>query len=163
LHYTFRNYFASTSMTHLPRGKFDWGTGDYVFRRHLYVSAGRFFYPGNNQNYVLQSSVLLKSDFTKEQYDANVTATYKDKFWAGLTVRDGSSVSLLFGMKPSKNMRLGYSSDFSLNKLNPYQNGTHEIFIEICIPHRFDTIIQPPRIIWPVRYLNGDKDPRLAK
>ena len=70
-------------MTHLPRGKFDWGTGDYVFRRHLYVSAGRFFYP-NNQNYVLQSSVLLKSDFTKEQFDINLTATYINKFGVGL-------------------------------------------------------------------------------
>lgn len=47
----------------------------------------------------------------------------------GVNYRWGDSLSALFGFQISSKFNLGYAYDYSINELNNYNTGTHEIFL----------------------------------
>ena len=55
--------------------------------------------------------------------------TYHKKYWAGLIYRTGDAFGLSLGMKLKERLNIGYSFDYSVGGLQPYQSGSHEIVI----------------------------------
>lgn len=50
-------------------------------------------------------------------------------FWAGINYQHNASFGILAGMEVSDNLKIGYSIDFSTNRINRFSNGGHEIYL----------------------------------
>ncbi|MCF8268522.1 MAG: type IX secretion system membrane protein PorP/SprF [Crocinitomicaceae bacterium] len=50
-------------------------------------------------------------------------------FWAGINYQYNSSAGIIAGMDVSDNLKIGYSFDFSTNRINRFSNGGHEIYL----------------------------------
>jgi type IX secretion system PorP/SprF family membrane protein len=109
---------------------------------HFYLSSG-YAYP-LNQDVVLKSSFLIKDDLKgPTSLDLNLALLFKEQLWLGLMYRSAvklyskpnlqkelsslSAVGFMSEYFVRKNLRLGYSYDYSLNKLSKYDYGSHEI------------------------------------
>jgi type IX secretion system PorP/SprF family membrane protein len=96
-----------------------------------------------NYNLMGGYSFKLPSDFALEpsfyfrttelfyyQIDASCRLYYKNQIWGGLGYRTGSAIILTLGSK-YKNLYFGYACDFSLNSLQTYSFGTHELILSL--------------------------------
>jgi hypothetical protein len=50
-------------------------------------------------------------------------------FWGGINYQYNSSAGIVAGMDVSDNLKIGYSFDFSTNRINRFSNGGHEIYL----------------------------------
>ena len=50
-------------------------------------------------------------------------------FWGGINYQYNSSAGIIAGMDVSDNLKIGYSFDFSTNRINRFSNGGHEIYL----------------------------------
>eukprot|EP01034_Spumella_vulgaris_P017828 gene17828-22735_t len=75
----------------------------------------------------LVPGILLRSPFFTTQFEVNLMAYFlKDRVWVGPSYRFQDAVSLIIGADVYKVLRIGYSYDYSLGGLRPYNTGTHE-------------------------------------
>jgi type IX secretion system PorP/SprF family membrane protein len=58
-----------------------------------------------------------------------VKATFPNSLWAGIHYRNRASVGIIGGVFINDKFQLGYSVDFSTNKLMNFTNGGHELII----------------------------------
>ncbi len=63
------------------------------------------------------------------QAEANFNIIYKDAFWIGASYRNNAAVALIAQYQVNKQLRFGYSYDYTLTQLNNYSSGTHEITV----------------------------------
>lgn len=61
--------------------------------------------------------------------DINVNALFKETFWIGAGFRTGDAVVFLTQFQVTKQLRIGYSYDYTLTKLQNYSSGTHEFTV----------------------------------
>ena len=149
-------YYVGLSAQHLLRSKFDWTSqngGTYFMERIYFGTAGYNFLLPNNPLVEIEPSVLIKMDPGKMQFEANVNATYNQKFWAGLSFKQGALFCALLGMKLSDKLKFGYSYDFTANQLRRTQTGTHEIFVDYLFKIPRHVKIPQKIIIWTPRFL----------
>jgi type IX secretion system PorP/SprF family membrane protein len=78
--------------------------------------------------FIVQPSVLVKSDLASTQVDYTLRATYDHRFWGGLTLRPGDALVLQLGVE-LKNLRLGYAYDIGLSPLAQASSGSHELMV----------------------------------
>lgn len=64
------------------------------------------------------------------QVDAGARVYYRGQIWGGLAFRTGSAVIMTLGAKYN-NLYFGYAYDFSLNSLQNYSYGSHELVISL--------------------------------
>lgn len=117
---------------------------------HFYVTAGYAY--DLNQDIVFKPSFLLKDDLKgPTSLDLNLSFLIRQRLWMGLMYRslvklypkqnlqkDLSSLNAMGFISEyfvRKNLRIGYSYDYSLNKLGKYDYGSHEL----SIGYYFDT------------------------
>ena len=108
------------------------------------------------ENFNVRPSILLTTDFRQFQTDISFMAGYKDYVALGFNVRGYNkrafeSLSPIISMGPIKNICLIYSYDVTLNKLNPVNNGSHEITLNYVLPN--NKIYRNPKIINNPRFL----------
>jgi len=107
---------------------------------HFNIEYQRMFYFNTAYNIPLSSNkrkpliitpgFLLKTSSTFTQMEANIIANYMNKYWAGLTYRQGDAVGLLAGINIF-NFALGLSYDYSIFKgIQSASHGSPEIFIK---------------------------------
>ena len=145
LYYYTKDYYLGVSMPHILSGDltmFDGPNGNSDFAReetHLFVMGGMVF--------DLTDAVKLKPSFlfkyvedTPLDLDVNASFIFFDTFWAGLSYRMGGSytsfgesLDLILQLQATKNIRVGFSYDFTLSKLKDYNNGTYEIVLDYCM------------------------------
>lgn len=119
--------------------------------RHYYMVAGYNY--TLNDLIKIQPSVLIKSaNFNVSQFDINVNALYKDKFWLGTTYSSGHSIVALLGANITSQMRFGYSYDFQVSSIKNFSPGPiHEIWLSydfnLKAPKRPTIIIKSPRYL----------------
>ena len=61
--------------------------------------------------------------------DISLNVLFKEMFWIGVSYRTADAVALLTQFQLTKQLRFGYSYDYSLTKLTDYSSGTHEFTI----------------------------------
>lgn len=130
----------------------------YQAAHHYFITGG---YSRAMQNWKLQPSFLVKSDATVTSFDLNFTALYNDKVWFGATYRHKDAICPMIGFNwilgsdgrggnnrdsydgrlggsSGKNtmqmLRVGFAYDYTTSRLNDYNNGTFELFVNYCIP-----------------------------
>lgn len=111
---------------------------------HFYFITGAILPLDNDLKF--KTVFLLKDDLGgPTNMDLNAFILLKEKIWIGAMYRtaiklydkshlqkelfNGSATGLMLELFARKNIRIGYSFDYSLNKLKSYNNGTHELSI----------------------------------
>ena len=136
------NLYIGYSATHLKSANFQTNASiDFTtMKMHHYLVAG-IDYPLGDGSIVLQPAILIKSaNLSTYQFDMSAVAWFNNKFWGGVSYRDGDNVNAMVGFnaidKPKQSMKVGYSYDFTLNALRDFSNngstGSHELYISYC-------------------------------
>lgn len=150
------SFYAGLSVTHLPGTSVNFsssGTGSekYTMERHFYLIGGYEF--ELTPDWQIKPSALIKFDRigTIPQLEINGMAYYKQKVWGGISGRYGDALIALIGFNVNEKIKVGYSYDFTLNKLARASSGTHEFFLSYDIfvnPKSKDNIIiRSPRFL----------------
>ena len=170
--------WGGISMTNLLPTEFEYSTGGsnvvkMATTQNLYVSGGlkmeQFL---GNPSLRLEPAFLLKSamgengGFIKPELDLQGMVTYNDLYAAGLNLRSYiagmDALSIMIGYYPpipgnaagqQQTLRVGYSYDITLSRINRASYGTHELQVNYCfnftLPDRPPKIYRHPR--WMVR------------
>ncbi len=101
-------------------------------------------------------NVSIKTDFINIQPELNSILQYKDNIYGGASFRGFApdlkdAFVLMMGFKIFKNLRAGYSYEFSLSALNNANSGSHEVYIRYSI--RIKDLLSPGKIIYNPRNL----------
>jgi type IX secretion system PorP/SprF family membrane protein len=78
------------------------------------------------------------------QLDLNASFIFGNVFWAGVSYRTAKAMTFLTEIKISDRLRLGYSYDWYLNELQPFNFGSHEIRLGFEFP-LFESRMTTPR------------------
>lgn len=148
MYYYTEKFYAGLSVNHLTasRYKFD-GLDDnlYHLKRQAYFSMGYVFKIADNV--LLKPTTLIKYALPNVfNTDVNVNFMFYERFWVGIGTRNLSSANFLVDLYVTDYLRVGYSYDLTLNKLQKFSNGSHEILIG------FDFNLKKPIVASP-RYL----------
>mgnify|MGYP001240079241 CR=1 FL=1 len=128
-------YYIGISSTQLPEGE----VADVSIKnaRHYYVQAGYDWAIKGNQKYVLQPSVLVKSDAASTQLDLTANFLYNKMVWLGVSFRTEDAIAPMIGYQHQfangqSSIRLGYSYDVTTSELSNYSSGSHEVMLNYC-------------------------------
>lgn len=132
----------------------------YNISRHYWITGG---YNHHMRTWTLKPSFSVKTDAVVTSVDINCIASMNNGFWFGGSWRVKDAVSPMIGfewlqsmkdkkrsnfsdlnpdyhddLKPAKGKystcRIGFAYDYTTSKLNNYNNGTFEIFLNYCLP-----------------------------
>ncbi len=135
------------------------GFGTYYYSKSFYLGlATPNFYYGNvskfrtiiaNTGYLLnvtddikiKPAVLIKYIYNSP-LSANVSSTfyYKDAIGLGLAYTLNTSGIAFIDLKVNDQLRFGYGYDYSLNKLQTYTKGSHEIMLRYLFKYKIDPV-----------------------
>jgi type IX secretion system PorP/SprF family membrane protein len=100
--------------------------------RQYFVTAGYEYTFPSNPAFMLQPSLLFKTDLASFQFDISGLLNYNNRFWGGLSYRFQDAVVVILGMQ-LKNFRIGYSYDITTSTLGGRRSsGSHEIMAGYC-------------------------------
>lgn len=93
---------------------------------HYYAYSAYVFDAGKNVK--CKPSVMIKAVAgAPVQADLGMNVLFNDVFWIGASYRTGSSVAATAQIQINKQLRCGYSYDYTLTRLSNYTGGSHEI------------------------------------
>jgi len=137
IHYVVpEKFYVAVSTTRLSEQQSD--ILHYSTKRHYYFNAGYEFSFPNNPDFVIEPSILIKSDGVKTQYDLAGLLKYNNKVWGGVSysaIRNMDPFSVLVGLS-IKDVRIGYAYTLPTSKIG--SSGSHEIMIGYCFKLNFD-------------------------
>lgn len=125
---------------------------NYDVKRHYYLMAGysleNLFGTGQH----LKFQTLVRTELQRFSGDINVQYVHRNIFYAGATYRTFDAAALMAGITQIPglpNFTVGYSYDFTLNRLNTVSKGSHEIMLKYCyyIPNPPRTPSKNPRYL----------------
>jgi len=100
---------------------------------HYYFTSGYQF--KLNNKYSLKPSILFKyTNNVKPQLDVSVAMYYDNKVGVGLAYKSLGFLSLFMKYNIKDVFVLGYGFDFSMNPLQQYSSGSHELMLQYRIP-----------------------------
>lgn len=108
----------------------------YSERKHYFITAGYAFQV--NPAIRIEPNVLLKAvSGSPLGVDVNALTWIKETVAAGLAYRAGESVGLLLQLKPTDNIRVGYSFDYIIDRtLSSLSSNSHEVMLAYRIPSK---------------------------
>ncbi len=86
-------------------------------------------YKLNHDLFLKPSTIVRAVTAGQMQFDLNLSAMYKNKFWLTTTYRYEYGAVVSAHMYVNDNFHFGYAYDIPLNGLLTEQSGTHELFI----------------------------------
>jgi type IX secretion system PorP/SprF family membrane protein len=121
-------------------------TAQFIAENHSYLTAG--YNIEASSSVVVTPSVLVKMvmpgkfgdsgkfTFKNNSYEANVRATFNDKFWGGLGYRYQESFTGMAGLALAKDnaLRIGYAFDFVAFNQDARALSSHEIMLSYRLP-----------------------------
>ena len=139
LHYVVPNkFYVGLSSTRLSESKSPDDILAYKTKRHYYLSAGYEFSFPNNPSFVIEPSILVKSDAIKTNYDLAALLKYNNKVWGGVSYssfRVMDPFSVLLGFK-IKDIRIGYAYTIPTSAIG--SSGSHEVMVGYCFRINLD-------------------------
>lgn len=141
-YYLFPNFYAGISATQLFQSSLKFGSIDSKYTkivRYYYTMAGYKLkfdrYWQSEVSFLYKTNELLHS-----QLDLNFRTVFMENYWAGLAYRtggkkieesrNGGAVIFMFGVSIDR-FHFGYALDYTLNNIQSYSYGSHEINVAI--------------------------------
>jgi type IX secretion system PorP/SprF family membrane protein len=129
--YSNQKLYFGLSATHLTGQDFKFNNGASIAAaRHMFVMGGYNW--EISPDFTLKPSFLVKTDFASTQVDVNLTATFMNRFWGGLSYRLQDALAVNVGLNLWKDLRLGMAYDITTSRLNQYSSGSAEVFLGYC-------------------------------
>lgn len=132
-YYSSREIYVGVSTTHLTAAELK--NNKITLARHYYVMAGYNKMVGSDLE--LRPSILVKTDASSTQLDANFSVMYKNMFWGGASYRVKDAIVPMLGyqkvMTSGSTFRIGYSYDLTTSKIKNYSSGSHELMVGFCM------------------------------
>lgn len=133
-YYVSKKFYAGYSTLQLMNSSIQFGekgAGEYKLTRHHAVIFGYKYYAANR--ILVEPSFMLKTlgNF-RVQGDFTAKATYDERYWAGLNLRTGSSLSAFIGMVIDRYC-IGYAFDYNFGVVMKNTFGSHEFIVTIKI------------------------------
>ena len=137
IHYVVpEKFYVAVSTTRISEQRSQ--TLAYQTKRHYYLNAGYELALPSNPSFVIEPSVLIKTDGVKTQYDVAGLLKYNNKVWGGVSysaLRNEDPISVLLGVK-IKDVRVGYAYTIPTSKIG--SSGSHEVMVNYCFKLNFD-------------------------
>ena len=128
-----KNYFVGASVTHINQAEIEYNGQVIDFlARHYYLLAG-YNISLPDPLFVLQPSVLIKTDLASYQPDLALEVTYNNRISAGLHYRLGDGVGVLLGYELASGLKAGYAFDLVTSAIGRYGYGSHELFVSYSL------------------------------
>lgn len=146
-YFTKRNFYAGFSIPRLLQNKVDATSGKSdnkvnVAYWHYYLMGGYVF--TLNENIRLKPTLMMKVvSGAPVVADIGAQVLLNEVIWLGGSYRTTDSWAAIMSIQLNKQLRLGYSYDYSLTQLNQFNSGTHEITLG------FDFSFDKNRIVTP--------------
>lgn len=128
-------YYAGLGFSHLVKSTFDFGVNQRsALQNHMYLTGGYFYDLSFDLRF--QFMTLIKTDFTKTNFDIGGIAYLKDTMWAGLSFRQSEAAILLLGYSflKDKSLKLGYAIDYVIKDQQAKEPTSHEIMLSYELP-----------------------------
>lgn len=135
IYYTTPKLWVGLSSTQLPETELE--EVSIKNKRHYYAQAG-YDWQLKNPKFMLQPSILVKSDATSTQLDLSALFMYDKMVWLGASYRTEDAIAPMIGYQMSMGktqsgmLRIGYSYDVTTSELKNYSSGSHEIMLNYC-------------------------------
>lgn len=134
--YNSGNFMFGAGVTNLLEGEVsskEEGEVSFSPARQLYLNAHYKIKFGKKKNLEIRPQVMYRTDFGFRALDANVLATFKNKYWAGFTYRNNDAYAFMIGWDIKEKLRVGYSFDMVQSKLTNASQRAHEINLGIFL------------------------------
>jgi type IX secretion system PorP/SprF family membrane protein len=128
LYYRNPSAYVGFSIPNLVETNYLGENAEWEHKRHFFAIAG--YVMDLNDDFKLRPTATLR--YTKNSpISAEITGSViiKDLLWVGLLYRVGDAAGALFCLQVNRQIRVGYSYDYSLNILRGHQSGSHEIMV----------------------------------
>ena len=135
VYYNTRFSYAGLSIYHLNNPEF--GVADGVKRvgvapskvlSHYTLTAGKII--ELNDRSVFRPSLLFKvAPRSPAIADINASILLDNTIWLGISYRTSNALAAIIEYEINEQFKVGYSYDYSLNKLRTINSGSHEIFL----------------------------------
>jgi len=133
LAYKDKGLLVGIGTTHLTSSRFSDGAIIYKDALHYYAMGSYTFRLGSSKNFELIPRVQLRTDAVFFSGDVNLEAAWiikgKQRLWFGTSYRTSDAVCAMVGIDVMKRYRIGYSYDYTINKLSAISRGSHEIVL----------------------------------
>ncbi len=94
---------------------------------HAFITGGYVFPIGS---VMFKPAFMVRaSEGAPLSMDLSANFLFMEKMWLGAAYRYGDSVTAIFSMQITDQLRGGYAYDFGISQLNAHANGSHEIML----------------------------------
>lgn len=128
IHYA--DFFVAGAVNNLTGDLIEIGSSQVNFqpRPHIFLSTG--YTHSLDQAWTINTTLLLKKMSPAPlSTELSVVANFDENLFGGLIYRHKSAIGVTGGFNINNKFRLGYSVDFTINKLRYVSNGGHELII----------------------------------
>ncbi len=135
-------FYLTASLDHIFGKAIDFTVYNQSLTRHLTVIAA-YKFNLKKQKIDIEPGILFRTvQPVPSQVNFFLRGTYDNKFWAGLSYRTDDAAGISLGMWIKERLNIGYTYDYSLGGISPYQNGSHEIAITFITTSRRPSLDQ---------------------
>jgi len=128
LYYRHPKAYAGFSIPNLVETRYIGENAEWEHKRHFFGIAGYLW--DINDDFKFRPTATLR--YTKNSpvsVEFTGSMILKDLLWVGMLYRVGDAAGALFCLQVNRQVRIGYSYDYSLNVLRGHQSGSHEIMV----------------------------------
>jgi type IX secretion system PorP/SprF family membrane protein len=134
MYYNTKRFYIGLSTTHINTQTIELVTtasGTYFtrFRQHAFLTFGRAF--ELNENVLFSPSVMVRTlpGSSNTTVDLNLNFQIRKSIWAGMSLRSERTVVAMIQYNAGQLLRIGYSYDLALGRLQRVQSGSHELML----------------------------------
>ncbi len=148
MYYYQEKYYVGLSIPRLIKNKVDVSQSNMVTNTansknwHYFLTGAYVF--NLTEDFKLKPSMMIKAvSGAPIELDVNANLLVKDFWWIGAGYRSGDAITFLTSFQLTRQLRFGYSFDYTTSALQNYSNGTHEITLG------YDFSFDKKRVITP--------------
>lgn len=126
----YADFFVAAAVNNITGDLIEIGTSQVNFQPtpHLFLSTG--YNHSIGQALSINTTLLLKKMSPAPiSTELSIVANFDENLFGGLIYRHKSAIGVTGGFNVNDKFRLGYSVDFSINKLRYASNGGHELIL----------------------------------
>jgi type IX secretion system PorP/SprF family membrane protein len=150
MYYTTKTFFAGLSVPRMVDDKVKLSTNGAVAvsskiepsNFHYYLTLGNVFKLNKDLKLKAQGMAKVVQN-SPLQFDLNANLLIKEKIWAGLSYRNGSAVSAIVGVQATQQFLISYAFDYTLNSIQKYSQGSHEIVLSYLFSYKGKKVVTP--------------------
>lgn len=149
MYYSTNKWYGGISIPRMIYNRIDVASGSTELQNsfnvdyfHYYITGGGVINLSNTIK--LRPNAMMKVvKGAPAQLDVNANLLFNDMIWAGLGYRTGDAMNLMLGAFINKQLRIGYSYDYTLSALQDYNTGSHEIMLGYDLNFNKDKVVSP--------------------